>query len=57
MAAQRLIVGPAFPTVLEVLEDGRDAILLEPDDADAMSMRCVKGWRAAGKLILPSRAY
>ena len=28
MAAKRLIVGPAFPTVLEVMEDGRDAILL-----------------------------
>lgn len=36
MAAERLIVGPAFPTVQEVLTDGRDAILFEPDDLAAL---------------------
>ena len=41
MAADRLIVGPAFPTVCEVLESGRDSLLFEPDDLDALiaSMR------------------
>jgi glycosyltransferase involved in cell wall biosynthesis len=36
MAAERLIVGPAFPTIKEVLADGKDAILFEPDSVDAM---------------------
>lgn len=36
MAAKRLIVGPAFPTVLEVLEDGKEAILFEPDQLEDM---------------------
>jgi glycosyltransferase involved in cell wall biosynthesis len=36
MAAQRLIVGPAFPTIREVLEDGKDAILFEPDNVAAL---------------------
>jgi glycosyltransferase involved in cell wall biosynthesis len=57
MAAQRLIVGPAFPTVLEVLENGKDAILFEPDNLDAMigALR-----EATGKLndpSLPRAAY
>ncbi|MBU1637147.1 glycosyltransferase [bacterium] len=36
MAAKRHVVGPAFPTVLEVLEDEIDAILFEPDKLEAM---------------------
>ena len=36
MAAQRTIVGPAFPTIVEVLEDGVDAILFEPDNLPEM---------------------
>ena len=36
MAARRLIVGPAFPTIKEVLENGKDAILFEPDRVDAL---------------------
>jgi glycosyltransferase involved in cell wall biosynthesis len=36
MAARRTIVGPAFPTVMEVLEDGVDAILFEPDNLTEM---------------------
>jgi glycosyltransferase involved in cell wall biosynthesis len=36
MAAQRTIIGPAFPTVVEVLEDGVDAILFEPDNLTEM---------------------
>ncbi len=57
MAAQRLIVGPAFPTVLEVLEDGRDAILFEPDDADAMEHALREGLARCRETDLPSRAY
>jgi glycosyltransferase involved in cell wall biosynthesis len=36
MAAERLIVGPAFPTIKEVLRDGENAILFEPDNLEAM---------------------
>jgi glycosyltransferase involved in cell wall biosynthesis len=36
MAARRLIVGPAFPTIEEVLENGKDAILFEPDNPAAL---------------------
>ncbi len=36
MAANRLIVGPAFPTIEEVLENGKDSILFEPDNKDAL---------------------
>ena len=36
MAAERLIVGPAFPTINEVLENGKDSILFEPDNLEAM---------------------
>lgn len=36
MAAQRLIVGPAFPTVCEVMENGREGILFEPDSQDGL---------------------
>ena len=36
MAANRLIVGPAFPTIEEVLENGKDSILFEPDNRDAL---------------------
>ncbi|MFH1011526.1 MAG: glycosyltransferase family 4 protein [bacterium] len=36
MAAERTIVGPAFPTVLEVFEDGTDAVLFEPDNLQDM---------------------
>ncbi len=36
MAANRLIVGPAFPTIKEVLANGKDSILFEPDNKDAL---------------------
>ncbi|MBI5060138.1 glycosyltransferase [candidate division KSB1 bacterium] len=36
MAADRLIVGPAFPTIREVLENDKDAVLFQPDDAEAL---------------------
>ncbi|HEY3296939.1 MAG TPA: glycosyltransferase family 4 protein [bacterium] len=36
MAADRLIVGPAFPTVCEVLESGKDSLLFEPDNLSAL---------------------
>jgi len=51
MAAKRLIVGPAFPTIEEVLENGRDSILFEPDNQEAL----VAGLkRAASNLADPS---
>ena len=34
MAAERIIVGHAFPTILEVLKDGEDAYLADPDSFD-----------------------
>lgn len=34
MAAERIIVGHAFPTILEVLTDGEDAYLADPDSFD-----------------------
>jgi len=46
MAAQRIIVGPAFPTVCEVLEDGKDAVLFEPDNLERM----IEALRRAAKL-------
>jgi glycosyltransferase involved in cell wall biosynthesis len=36
MAAGRLIVGPAFPTVCEVLDNDREAVLFQPDDEEAL---------------------
>lgn len=35
MAAQRLIVGPAFPVVSEVLQNDVDSVLFQPDDLAA----------------------
>lgn len=57
MAAKRLIVGPAFPTVLEVINDGEHALLFEPDDIEAMVAALRKGLAVADDPTLPSRAY
>lgn len=57
MAAQRLIVGPAFPTVLEVLEDRKDAILFEPDNLDEMEKALREGLSRSQETDLPARAY
>jgi glycosyltransferase involved in cell wall biosynthesis len=35
MAAERLIVGPAFPVVCEVLDNDKEAVLFQPDDLEA----------------------
>ncbi|MDJ0763361.1 MAG: glycosyltransferase [Myxococcota bacterium] len=35
MAAGRAIIGPSTPDLIEVLEDGRNAVLVEPDNPDA----------------------
>jgi glycosyltransferase involved in cell wall biosynthesis len=43
MAAQRTIVGPAFPTVLEVFEKDKDAILFEPDNLQDMIQALRRG--------------
>lgn len=57
MAAERTIVGPAFPTVVEVLEDGRDAILFEPDNLQGMIKALRQGVEEAqcGKLAEAAR--
>jgi glycosyltransferase involved in cell wall biosynthesis len=39
MAAGRLIVGEAFPTIREVLTDGQDALLVAPGDREALRAR------------------
>lgn len=57
MAAQRLIVGPAFPTVLEVLEDRKDAILFEPDNPDEMEKALREGLSRSHETELPAHAY
>jgi glycosyltransferase involved in cell wall biosynthesis len=56
MAAERLIVGPAFPTILEVLEDGKDAILFEPDNLEAMVSALSKGLAECEASEMPGRA-
>jgi glycosyltransferase involved in cell wall biosynthesis len=43
MAARRTIVGPAFPTIVEVLEDGVDAILFKPDNLTEMIKAIQRG--------------
>lgn len=57
MAAQRTIVGPAFPTVVEVLEDGREAILSEPDNLQELIKAIKRGVEEArrGKLAEAAR--
>lgn len=52
MAAERTIVGPAFPTVVEVLENERDAILFEPDNLQELTKALKRGVEEArhGKL-------
>jgi len=57
MAVKRLIVGPAFPTVLEVLENRKDAILFEPDNIDAMEASLREGLARADETELPDQAY
>jgi glycosyltransferase involved in cell wall biosynthesis len=57
MAARRIMVGPAFPTVEEVLDNGRDAILFEPDNPEAL----IEGLDAAVRNLndpsMPQAAY
>jgi glycosyltransferase involved in cell wall biosynthesis len=57
MAAKRVIVGPGFPTVLEVLEDRKDAILFEPDNIDEMEKALREGLTRANETGMPDRAY
>jgi glycosyltransferase involved in cell wall biosynthesis len=56
MAARRVIVGPAFPTVLEVLEENRDAILFKPDDPGEMECALREGLRVCDDSTMPERA-
>ena len=57
MAAKRHIVGPAFPTVLEVLEDEKDAILFEPDQLDAMVSALQQALVRLDDPSMPEAAY
>lgn len=57
MAARRLIVGPAFPTVCEVLENGRDSILFEPDNQAAMIAALQTAVRKFNDASLPRAAF
>jgi glycosyltransferase involved in cell wall biosynthesis len=57
MASKRLIVGPAFPTVLEVITDGVEAILFKPDDIQAMESALRTGLAQADETKMPERAY
>ncbi|MBK6764922.1 MAG: glycosyltransferase family 4 protein [bacterium] len=57
MAAKRLIVGPAFPTVLEVIADGEHALLFKPDDIAAMESALRAGLVLVDDPALPRRAY
>jgi glycosyltransferase involved in cell wall biosynthesis len=57
MAAKRHIVGPAFPTVLEVLEDQKDAILFEPDNLEAMISALQEAHIKLDDPSMPERAY
>ncbi len=57
MAARRPIVGPAFPTIKEVLEDGRDAILFEPDDVNAMVEALRTGLSKIDERDMPDAAF
>ena len=57
MAARRLIVGPAFPTVCEVLEDGRDALLFEPDNQAALIDALRTAVPRVNDPTLPAAAY
>jgi glycosyltransferase involved in cell wall biosynthesis len=43
MASERIIVGEAFPTITEILEDGETALLASPDKFDDL----VKNMREA----------
>lgn len=56
MAASRVIVGPAFPTVLEVLDEGRDAILFKPDDMNEMERALREGLKVSDDPLMPARA-
>ncbi len=57
MAARRLIVGPAFPTVLEVLEDRKGAILFEPDNPDEMEKALREGLNRCRETAMPAHAH
>lgn len=56
MAAGRLIVGPAFPTIKEVLENGKNAILFEPDHAAALISALREGLAKRNDTAMPKAA-
>ncbi len=57
MAARRMIVGPAFPTVLEVLENRKDAILFEPDSIEEMEQALREGLARCDETDMPDSAF
>ncbi len=42
MATGRTIVGPGFPTILEVLTDGQNALLANPDSFEELKSKLSK---------------
>jgi glycosyltransferase involved in cell wall biosynthesis len=56
MAAERVIVGPAFPTILEVVRDGEHALLFKPDDLDSMVETLNRGIAQASDSAMPAKA-
>ncbi|MBI5058619.1 glycosyltransferase [candidate division KSB1 bacterium] len=56
MAAERLIVGPAFPTITEVMQDGVHGILFEPDHPEALVAALRKAIPLIDKSPMPAAA-
>jgi glycosyltransferase involved in cell wall biosynthesis len=56
MTAERLIVCSAFPTILEVMTDGENALLFEPDNVDAMTATIAKAATLIDQTSMPGNA-
>lgn len=56
MAAKKHIVGPAFPTILEVIAPDREAVLFEPDNIEAMVEAIRKTESRLNDLAMPASA-
>ncbi|MBU0509982.1 glycosyltransferase family 4 protein [bacterium] len=56
MAAGRLIVGPAFPTVCEVMDHGKEGILFEPDSQTGLIAALREAVTTLGDRTMPEAA-
>jgi glycosyltransferase involved in cell wall biosynthesis len=56
MSAERLIVGPAFPTITEVLHHDENAILFEPDSLEGLVSALKKAQNEYHHTSLPEHA-